>query len=186
MIYLIGGPSRCGKSTLRKNLLTNHKISGVCVDQILHMLKYGLRNFDLEHKSPVQERAEKLKPFIKGLCKYHPEDDFVIEGVGILPQDIVEYSESVGGMVSACFLGSIQTTIEEKISAIQNSNPYNHWTRNFTNEEMNVLVRRIIETSMWYSKECEKYGLPFIDTSTDFEKRIIYAAQKLKQKTNNV
>ena len=180
MIYLIGGTARSGKSTVRKLLCQKYQISGISTDHITQMMAIALPEYNLNFDSKWQIGFEKMNELIKALVTHHPDNqDFVIEGWQISPSLIKIYQEYSRNHLRICILGCSQADLNQKMLDIRQNPSYNEWTNKYSDQELEKLVKELIQTSKRHKKECEEFGVQYFETSKDFEKITQEAADYL-------
>lgn len=164
-------------------MLSKYKISGISTDRLVQMLQVGMPEFGLVHEMNQDHRVLKLKPLIQGLLTYHAaREDFVIEGVDILPEDVSEYVKYANGYLKACFIGTCSVTTQQKVLNIKQFLSYNDWTQDMNDVDINALAAWLIQQSQKLKSECEKFDLKYFDTSSDFTSVMELAANYLKSK----
>lgn len=161
MMYLIGGVPRAGKSTLAQKLVERRSISFVSTDVILHMVSDTLP--DLSLTKPYDDIPAKFFPYIRNLLK-HLESSvraYTVEGDIITPSQVKLLQNEYE--VKACFLGFSFITLRQ----LQEYVGDNNWIGELSEEERTNLPPWIMKKSAQIRQECDKYGLMYIDMSSD-------------------
>lgn len=199
MIYLIGGPPKCGKTTLAKQLSQEHNIPWISADTLQNIvwaytpedkraelfphstLRNG-SNDELYSQHPAQEIIEN---YIKqGKTSYDAismmaetyltdEDDFIVEGYQITPEIADRVIKKFGGEhVKAVFLAKHDT--EKFVSDIHKSTTPNDWIIRKTNSEATytLIANMVAEYSNYFEAEAEKYGFTVFAMDNEFNKEI--------------
>lgn len=168
MVYLIGGASRVGKSTLANLLLQRRRISFLSADALVHTLKNVAPELGVTGNGPLPEKAAKFYPYLKGFIKYNSFSikDFIIEGDVILPYHSAELSQEFP--VKSCFLGFSEIAI----GALKENAGSNNWIDNLTEGSLKALPEEIIKISKFIKTECEKYSLKYFDLSGKYKERL--------------
>ncbi len=82
MLYIIGGPAKSGKTTLRKEILNRNKISGFSTDFLRTMLQKN-PDLNINYKNTPEKNSKNssiyLQGFIEELLNF-TDEDFLIEG----------------------------------------------------------------------------------------------------------
>ena len=67
-------------------------------------------------------------------------------------------------------LGYTKITCKEVVSLIRKNEGINSYTKNMSDDEVKVLVKKHIEYSEILKQQCIRYGIKFYDTSYNREK----------------
>ncbi|MEI6478158.1 MAG: hypothetical protein WCO52_04185 [bacterium] len=200
MIYLIGGPPRCGKTTLARELSRRLAIPYVPADYLMSVITPYIPREDMKERLPhwyarvkteksndrlyaeytPQEivdgylvEAESYWPGIKNFIVYalHDEQDFIIEGAQLRP-DLVRALLAAEGeeRFKALFLCK---SGEDIVSGLKASQVPGDWAQRDTSDETYPKIAQMIETySAMIREGCLRCGLPTLDTSDDFPRLI--------------
>ncbi len=180
MFYLIGGSGRSGKSTLRNLLCKQYGIPGISTDLLTQMMGKAVPDYELSFSTDWQIAVPKMRNLIKALLTYHSDTyDLVIEGWQISAADIEIYKEWSKGNLKMCVLGFDNIDIKTKIQHIRNNPSYNEWTHNYSQSELEGLIKDMINANIRRKQECATFGVEYFDTSLDFEETIKDAADYL-------
>jgi hypothetical protein len=164
MIYLIGGPPRCGKSTLSKSIMATRHIPIVSTDLVRGVLAPLLPELHsaMNGDSPQHEAYLFLPHFVQmGLVLQKQLSDVVIEGVGYFPKDVAQLRVSLGEHVPCCFIGNTKASPELLFSGQTEHTEYT----DLTEEQQQSLSRKVTGWSLELRRECEQYDIPFVDVS---------------------
>jgi 2-phosphoglycerate kinase len=180
MIYLIGGPARCGKSKLAEQIRKHtdgHVIAGDAVVASLHaMLKpewlpdlfeHSVKMID--HMHIPEEKVDRLRrrdkvawdfyeTYIKTAQDDAPNDDILIEG-NLWP----DFVKTLSFEHKAVFL--IDTSPEQagRLMRIRDANGDNDWMKRFSDKELKTWAEFNAIRSQRYKKLCEQYGYSYFD-----------------------
>ena len=165
---IIGGGSRCGKTTLAMKL---SKLG--FVHYKMDSIKRGIdRNF-WDH---YQDDWKILSPYMSKLIKTMLDDNkcdivrnkeyYCIDTCHIYPSDLIKYNFDNTIIV---FLGYINMDIEEKIRDIRKYDK-NLWSSMLSDDDLRHYLKIGIEYSNKAKEECEKYNIQFFDTGKNFKK----------------
>lgn len=159
MIYLIGGVSRVGKTTLSKIILEKNKIPFIPADLLRNAL-YHYLNKDLGN---WEDRPGFFFPYLSDFIqrsnkKYH-YTGCVIEGDIFLPEQIASLPQDE---MRCIFLGTSNITLEQ----IMDNDP-DSWVHIMDPENRKGLADGIMKKSEMFKKEAEKYGFAYFDIYPD-------------------
>lgn len=172
MLYIVGGCSRSGKSTLAERMRVQHGVPWFPLDALKMGLHLGAPSLGIHPDEDDLETADLMWPIIKGALEHFLFDgrDYLVEGVNLRPGTIAAFVKQVGEPVATCFLGYPDLSIEAKMAHVaQYAGLPNDWL-NGTGKQN---VRRYLKLSRSLSRhlrdECVAAGLPFVDTGRDFD-----------------
>ncbi len=166
---IIGGVPRSGKTTLAKRLKEKFGYSIVSGDALVSSFgkvfpEHGITHFHENHAAACIA----FRPFIFELL-HHLEYEgvpFALDLYHVLPQDVSDLVDSYG----IVFLGFPFADVAEKCSNIRNKAKPQDWTEDLSQAQLQQIVRRFVTESKELSKSCIDFGIPFIDSSTDFDR----------------
>ena len=194
MIYLIGGPPRCGKSTLASIILERKGVSCISTDVIRNFLDFSptkLGFLQLEEDKRPEAFFPYFLQFLKILQNRYP--DYVVEGDIFTPQQITTLQEKI--TFKCCFLGMCEITVEnlkktpprldwisklpaDEKAKLSRSITEGNWVSRLSPEEQEKVPQQLIDTSSWYKTESLKHHFPYFDIYPNQEKALesAYAA----------
>lgn len=162
MLYLIGGTSRVGKSTLASLILERNKISVISTDVVRNLLVSGPTKLNILEFSE-RERSDMFFPyffqFLKILQNRYP--DYVVEGDIFTAEQVVSMQERLG--LTCCFLGTSSITVDDLI----NKDPHPNWVSKLPAEQQVDIPQRLVKLSEEFEAEAKKYGFPYFDIYPD-------------------
>lgn len=181
MIYLIGGPARCGKSTVARQLRKNVDGQIIAGDAVVHALQAVLDPewwpdiFDQEvaqvsHFSSdvakidrLRRRDEMMWQFYAAFCRTSIEDaardDILIEG-SLWP----DFLEGFPYSHKAVFLIDTSEGQYERLLNVRDSKDSdNNWMRNYDDARMKQWARFNAVRSQRYAELCRQHGCPYFD-----------------------
>ena len=200
MIYLIGGPPRCGKTTLARALSRKLRIPHVPADYLMSVISPYIPGEQMAERLPrwyarvktgksndrlyseysaseivgfYVEEAATYWPGIRNFILYALSDsqDFIIEGAQLRP-DLVHalLADEGADRFRAAFLYKSGPDIAEGLKASQDPND---WAKRGTAEETYPKIAQMISVfGERVTAMCEEYHLALYDTSADFTSRI--------------
>ncbi len=198
MIYLIGGPPKCGKTTLAKYLLKEKGIPWVSTDTLQNIVKAYTKEKDFVKLFPssvqrcdtndekfskfpsdeiinayrVQARTIWDAIYMFVVSEITDENDFVIEGYHIEPEFIAKLNNEYKDKIQSIFL--IKKDEVKFVENIKESSTLNDWIVENTKESetYNKIAKMISEYSEIFEKEAQKYNLDIINMDDDFDRKI--------------
>jgi hypothetical protein len=178
MLYIVGGCSRSGKSSLAERMRIRHGAPWFPLDALKMGLHLGAPTLGVDPEADDLETADRMWPFVRGVLDHMIFDgrDYLVEGVNLRPQTVARFIEEAESPVRACFLGYPQVDIEIKAAQVaQFTGLPNDWLHRTGPEN----VRRYLEISRFLSRflreDCRRVGLPFVDTGVDFNRGMAFA-----------
>ena len=164
MLYVVGGCSRSGKSTLAGQMRVRHGVPWFPLDALKMGLFLGAPSFGVHPEDDDLETADLMWPIIQGVLEHLIFDgrDYLVEGVNIRPQIVARFIQETDEPIRACFLGYPEAVIETKVAQLaEYSGTPNDWLNRTEPEN----VRRYLEISRILSRrlqeDCATSGLPF-------------------------
>ncbi|HET6747520.1 MAG TPA: hypothetical protein VFH06_05430 [Candidatus Saccharimonadales bacterium] len=180
MIYLIGGPARCGKSQLAERVrkhIDGHVIGGDAIVASLHaMLKpewlpdlfeHSVKMID--HMHIPEEKIDRLRRrdkvawsfyenYIKTAKEDAPDDDILIEG-NLWP----DFVHMLSFKHKAIFLIDTSPNQLARLIEIRDANGDNDWMKDFSDEKLKTWAEFNALRSQRYVELCQKYDYPYYD-----------------------
>lgn len=198
MIYLIGGPPKCGKTTLAKKLSKSKKIPWISTDTLQCVIEPYMNKRDYSKNFPThcqrgKNNDEKYSKYssdkiIKAyreqaktsyqaidmftICEITDGNDFILEGYHIEPSLVAKLSLKYPGKIKSLFL--VKTNEKKFIRDIEKSTTPNDWiiARTKNNKTYFKIANMICKYGNIIEKESKKYRLKVLNTENDFEKKI--------------
>lgn len=201
MIYLIGGPPRCGKTTLAKALSKKFRIPWVSCDTLesvssaymsqdqwskthpYSVLRKKNRNNDVFYsmyspKKIVGLLTQQAKATFSAIdrftiCEITDENDYIIEGYHIEPRLVAKLIKKYGQEnIKAVFLTKLDA--EKFAQDVKKSTTPNDWLLVLTkkNETFLKVGAMVAEFSRSLEQEAQRYGFKFFCMDQKFEKKL--------------
>ncbi|MFC1616495.1 AAA family ATPase [Patescibacteria group bacterium] len=202
MFYLIGGPPKCGKTTLAKKIAKKHKIPWLSTDTLHAIIRENTKKEEIAKKFPYAIIKNKLgtgtdkvyenntsqeiinwyrasaKSIAKAIdtfiiCEKTDGHDYVIEGLHIEPKLAHQIQKKYGRKnFKVIFLS--KTDPKKFISGIQKSKTHNDWilTRTKDKKTYPKISKMICKYGKFFEREAKKYGFKVINMDDDFDKKI--------------
>ena len=159
MLYLIGGPSRVGKSTVASRLSEASGASLLTTDAIVWMLQVAAPQLGVRHGSATKpdDARPYLIPFVEA-ATVDGTRDLILEGDALGPPVVAEFLQRWDGR--AVFLGG--ATFDE--ADVRAGGGY---VSTLSEDGIMALASFIRRRSFVEQIECETLGLPYIDVGED-------------------
>jgi 2-phosphoglycerate kinase len=208
MIYLIGGPPKCGKTTLAKMMLKKFGIPWISTDTLQNVGWVYFSKKDKKSKFPskqlkVKNNDEKYKKYsikeiitayIKqantaykavdmfALCEIKDGNDYIIEGYHIEPKLAYELIKKYGTKnIRPVFL--VKSDQNKFIKDIKKSTTPNDWilarTKNIATYAK--IAEMVCEYSKYFKRKVKKYNYKVYNTDKNFNKQLNKAIRYLKK-----
>ena len=175
----IGGVARSGKGTLAE-MIKNRcpKYNHISLDYFTASLKENFPETGIKTSVIIGDSSPKLALLLSKTMQIMDtkEEKFIIDSAHIMPHDILKYIDRTKWDV--IFLGYPNTTAEEKIKIILEKDDEKDWTRKKTYEELSYRITKLVDISKEIEKECKEFGVTFVDTSKDFDKKLEALSEK--------
>lgn len=209
MIYLIGGPPKCGKTTLAKELSKSFGIPWISTDSLQSIVYAYTDKKDIPKKFPWGEirrqtkrsndiaynkysakqivsvyRSQAKSTFkaieMMALSEITDGNDLIIEGYHIEPQFVANLNKKYGGKIKSVFL--VKKDAEKFVHDIKKTSTPNDWIINRTKnaDTYNLIAKMICEYGKFFGNEAKKRHLKVIKMDDNFNERIDEAIKSLK------
>src|SRR4030081_1209400 len=175
VVYLIGGPPRCGKSVLARRLTTDHAIPFVPTDLIWAVVEVS----QPEWRTPMPKGPERIataakmfEPYLERAVQFlHPvRQPYGIEGEVISPEAAMKLRAAFD--VRAVFLVRLTATDAD----IADSKGPNPWLAAAAPDVVASVTAEVRSWSRQVESACRRLGIPCFDASGDFERAMADAA----------
>lgn len=210
MIYLVGGPPKCGKTTLAKIFSKQFDIPWISADTLQaigraygsdaddgakyphSLIRKGHRDNDVFYSkhSPreivsaytKQAKATALAIDMMAICEITDGNDYLIEGYQVEPRLVARLIKKYGKeKLSAVFLS--KSDPRRFVQDLKKSTTPNDWIlTNTKKEETLVKIAEMVKLySAYFKREAKKHGFQHLDLSHDFESTLKKAVSVLHQ-----
>ena len=199
MLTLIGGPPRCGKSSIARALATISSSSFLPADYLTSAVAGYLNDEDTARLLPrlpgtFRDNDAKYENFsidrivenyrtkatsswvaVRAVAEYAHADGntFVIEGYQIEPQPVASLRDDLGAEAVRC-LFAYRTDVEATLGALQRHRGPNDWAHEFTlrPQTLGRIAEMICTYGTAIAAEAQLLGLPTISMDGDFADRV--------------
>jgi hypothetical protein len=169
MIYLVGGCSRSGKTTLARRMLRERGVPYFSSDHLARSLgRLGLAGVSVEEDDRATTR--KLELLLLNIVAAMGYDgyDYMIEGVHLGPMQIRHAIDGIKHPIVGCLLGYPEADLEAKRAALAGrERAANDWLMGFDTSVQLRFLENQREISREHRAAAERLGLPFFDGSGD-------------------
>ncbi|MBU3925348.1 AAA family ATPase [Patescibacteria group bacterium] len=198
MIYLIGGPPKCGKTTLAKKLSKHLGIQWVASDTLQvvamdYVRKYAPKKFDELYphsamKGKTNDETYALispkkiaKNYIKqakasyaaidmfSICEIKDGNDYVIEGYHVTPQLAARLIKKYGHKhFRVLFL--VKPDVEKFVRDVKKSSTPNDWILAKTQEKetLHKIAEMVNYYGQFFGQEAKRYKFKVLNMDDDF------------------
>ncbi|MEX0923215.1 MAG: AAA family ATPase [Rhodovibrionaceae bacterium] len=183
MIYLVGGCSRSGKTTLARRLLAERGVPYFSTDYLAR----GLHGAGIGEVSPEEDdriTAAKLEPVLISLAAAAAYDrrDYLIEGVHLGPWQIRRILDRVAPPLAGCLLGCPEIDPAEKLAQLKaRASGQGDWLMDFDAGAQLRFLQRQREISREQRGEADSARIPFFDSGADFDSALDQAFWTLSE-----
>ncbi len=206
-VYLIGGPPKCGKTTLAKEFSKKFSIPWISADTLEnivaayatkelkpsifpHSYLRGDSNDEFYSLHSTQaivdgyiEQSKASYSAIGAIVETQlvDKDDYIIEGYQVTPEIVDTIIKKLGmNNIKAIFL--VKKNAAKFVQDIHKSTTPNDWIlRKTKNEETFSKISEMVKTySDFFESEAKKYHLDILEMDTDFDKQLQQAIHYLR------
>lgn len=198
-VFLIGGPPKCGKTTLAKILSQRLNISQISADTLQNVVRSFVDQKDYKKFFPLraikgQDNDETysqnssdtiINAYVeqgKTSCEAISvvtetylvnKEDFIIEGYQITPQIVNQIIQKYGNeKIRAIFL--VKNNVNKFVEDIYKSSTPNDWIIKNTKDKNTFfrIAKMITEYSKYFNDEAKKYNFTVMNMDHNFEAQI--------------
>jgi 2-phosphoglycerate kinase len=182
MLYLLGGCSRSGKSTLAERMRVRHGVPWFPLDALKMGLHHGAPQLGVHSEHDELETADRMWPIVQAMVENLIFDgrDYLIEGVNLRPDTVASYIEQSEDPIRACFLGYPDLPVETKAAQVfAHAGLPNDWLNRMGPDYVARHLDQCRRLSAKLRDDCARLGLVFFDTGADFPSALETAERRL-------
>lgn len=182
MLYLIGGASRGGKSTLARRLLRERHVPYLPLDALCTISHHARPGFDalggelpepvVCPRHPIVSRSEQLWPLVRAVAEgaLWVGETCGLEGDVLLPKQVAELrARHPQAEITACFLGYAAAEPRDQLQALRDfAEEWDTWFWKASDEEGLAWVAERVAFSRYLRRECARHGCAYAETAADF------------------
>jgi hypothetical protein len=176
-LILIGGPPRVGKSTIARVAALEIGCGWMSLDVIRGIVSPLIRGYDdaVGVGIPPFQEAELFFPHLERGAggTFYLHGTHVLEGVGFMPEHVTRLSDWIDR--TAIFLGARTFDLD----AALRTPGRNRWIEDLDETERALVPAWIERWSHEVETQCVDLGIPYIDTSDDFDDATSVAVRTL-------
>lgn len=186
---IIAGVPRSGKTTACSLLANSNQYQHLCMDALVDSFEtvfpeLGITTYTKNPDTMIQEMSEKLAPFINSLVTRNNYDKLnyklAIDLLELVPKDY--YNKIDKNFADVYFFGTPDLTPEENFEKIRKFDTEDDYTYYLSDKNLKERCIRFYHISQYLQAECQKYGLPFINTSHNREEVIDFFIKNILKK----
>ncbi|MDE6580627.1 MAG: ATP-binding protein [Ruminiclostridium sp.] len=189
---IIAGVPRAGKSTVSRRLSKQYGYQNISMDSIIAGFEKcfpetGVNTYSgLSSMDTLRLISGKMAPFVRVMLDSGEYDEFepgmVLDMYQLLPEDYMKYIH--GANCEIVYLITSDVTPEERFSIQKKYDTEKDYTFYKSDEELREGAEYIVEQSIYIKEQCQKYGLPYIETARDREQTFQRFLQKFNKAEN--
>ncbi len=171
MLYLVGGCSRSGKSSLAERMRVRHGVPWFALDALKMGLYRGAPQLGVHPEHDDLETADRMWPIVQALVENLIFDgrDYLVEGVNLRPDTVAAFIRQSEDPIRACFLGYPELSAEAKAAHVAaHAGLPNDWLSQMTPDYVARYLGQCQRLSAKLRDDCARLGLAFFDTGADF------------------
>jgi len=176
MLFIIGGVSRSGKSTIARLLSEKYNVPYFPMDILMSSLIEIDNPLLINYKADSDIIASQMWSFTKSVLTnlFSYNSHFILEGIAFWPGLMTELNFIHN--IQICFLGMIDIKTGAKITQLRSDiNSPNSWQTEFKDEELVMHINRIKNISMKLKNECELYNFEYMESGNNLDELLIKA-----------
>lgn len=172
MVIIVAGHSRSGKSTIAKRIAAEMQLNYIPFDSMISTLENLYPEIGIQHLDDNRIFSKKLALFVDEFITHisYEEVDVVIDLYQLFPEDYVGMKNR--RETEILYVGSPKLSCEKKLKDLRCFEREKDWTRDVKDDEMKKILSGFLREGIQMAQQCEKLGMPFIDTSHRFDEAI--------------
>jgi hypothetical protein len=166
---LLAGVPRSGKTMAARCIAGSLKLSHIPLDALVTAFQDNFPQHGIVHHNlTLEEICRNFLPFLTSLLKEMNYEGtyFCADSYHVSPEGANRLRNELG--VRPIFLGYPFSTIEQKFAEIRSNAQKDDWTSQVPDDQLRKLIGKFISESILLKSSCDKFGIPFFDTGSDF------------------
>jgi hypothetical protein len=179
LTYIIGGPSRAGKSILSRRVVDLASCNYIMLDSLALALQGGFPGICIGFDQEIDSVRKRLHDFLViWICKNARYGSYLYESVHVTPRLCSELRENIE--IRPVFIGYADACVEAKANSIRRfAEEGACYTKKMSDTDLKSLVEEGIVASQQIKAECAKHGIPYVDMGRSFENGMAQAIRVL-------
>lgn len=166
---IIAGISRGGKTTTCYEIMKKMNYQYMQMDIIVRAFQDNFPETGITHADLFFNVSKKLAPFLNTCVESFEKGNLLMDVYQLTPEDYVKYINR--DVCDVCFIGYPDISVEEKFCEMRKYEQREEDNQK-TDEELKQKCQKLVGQSKYLKTECEKWNVPFLNTSFDREKVI--------------
>lgn len=158
---IVAGISRGGKSTICKQIAESSEYIYMPMDVVVRAFQNCFPKVGITHADRIFNVSKNLAPFLNAMLE-DSEENLLIDTYHLVPEDYIKYINK--DICEVCFIGYPDISVEQKFMEMRKYEQRQEDIQK-TDEELKSKCKRLIDESRYIKEECEKWHLPFLNTS---------------------
>ncbi len=168
---LIAGVAKSGKSLFCKKLAKKTNYNHIPLDYFTASMKRNFPNWGIKSSVIINDTSKKLSTLLNTVTNLIDDTDekFIIDSAHIMPSDIIDNINRDNWNIY--FFGYPNISAKDKLYEIRKYIK-DGWPIKKDDNELLIILEKLINISKEISEQCKKYNIKFIDTSFNINKTI--------------
>lgn len=174
---IIAGISRGGKTSTCHEILKKLDYTYMPMDMIVRAFQNHFPETGITHADRFFNVSKNLAPFLSTCVECVEENRVLIDTYHLVPEDYIKYINQE--ICDVCFIGFPDISVEEKFCKMRKYEQREEDVMK-SDSELKQKCEKLIAESKYLKAECEKWNVPFLNTSFEREKVIEKFVETLK------
>ncbi len=133
-------------------------------------------------------KGEIVGPLVVGILEAMHEDgvqNYIVDGVGLLPKHASHLISTYPNVFKACWLGYPNAALEKKYADIRAHTAPDDWLNPYPDDYVRDIVTYGITKSIMLKEQCKIHNIQYFDTSANFSETLNQAQAYLLNQSNH-